>query len=103
MFFFSGDVEDHSSPIISFLGIFSLLGESHVEQGREDEGQCGDKDGRDQLRKGWNQLFDLLRKASVSFWSYLKDAGEGGQGLGEEEKQGDYQGAEDRPLDRELW
>ena len=52
MFFFSGDVEDHSSPIISFLGIFSLLGESHVEQGREDEGQRGDKDGRDQLRKG---------------------------------------------------
>ena len=52
MVFFSGDVEDHSSPIISFLGIFSLLGESHVEQGREDEGQCGDKDGRDQLRRG---------------------------------------------------
>ena len=50
--FFSGDVEDHSSPIISFLGIFSLLGQSHVEQGREDEGQCGDKDGRDQLRRG---------------------------------------------------
>ena len=102
MFLFSGYVDDHSSPIISFLGIFSLLGQSHVEQGREDEGQCGDEDGRDQLRKGWNRWF-LLWKASVLFSSYLKDAGEGGQGLGEEEKQGDDQGAEDRPLDRELW
>ena len=52
MSFFPEDVEYHSSPIISFLGIFSLLGQSHVEQGREDKGQCGDKDGRDQLRKG---------------------------------------------------
>ena len=102
MSFFPEDVKYHSSPIISFLGIFSLLGQSHVEQGREDEGQCGDKDGRDQLRKGWNRWF-LLWKASVLFSSYLKDAGEGGQGLGEEEKQGDDQGAEDRPLDRELW
>ena len=49
MFLFS---EDHVSPIISFLGIFSLLGQPHVEQGREDEGQCGNEDGRDQLRKG---------------------------------------------------
>ena len=44
-----------------------------------------------------------LWKASVSSWSYLKDAGEGGQRLSKEEEQGDNQGAEDHPLDRELW
>ena len=38
-------------PVVSLFSIFSLAGQPHVEQGREDKGQRGDKNRRNQLEK----------------------------------------------------
>ena len=57
--------QDHQAswppPVVSLFSIFSLAGQPHVEQGREDKGQRGDENRRNQLEKK-----DSFKKGSSS-------------------------------------